>query len=86
MDILEMKSLNEHLKRVLSLSFNIPLEEISEDKTLNEIGIKKSDLILINHILEQEFDIRISTIEQFEQIQNSRRISDLIEFIEKNQY
>lgn len=66
------------LKNLLSNNFNISSEEIYEKETLEEIGIKNSNLITLKLLLKEEFDIQSKD----EELKNLKTVKDILIYID----
>jgi len=51
---------NEEVKRVISKSLNIPIEQLTDSSKLEDFGAESVDIIELLFELEEKFDIDIS--------------------------
>ena len=54
-----MEAITEEVRQIISKELNIPLETLTPDTALRELGVESLDLIEIIFALEDKFDISI---------------------------
>ena len=54
-----MDAIAEGVKQIISSELNIPIERLTPDTELNDIGVTSLDLIFIIFALEEKFNISI---------------------------
>ncbi len=75
---LNMSSIEDRIKKIISDQLNVKLEDISNDKHfINDLGADSLDVIELIMALEEEFDIEISD-EKAEKISTVQSVIDCI--------
>ncbi|MGI6153071.1 MAG: acyl carrier protein [Christensenellaceae bacterium] len=69
----------EKIVDIISDKMDIDKEDITKDASFESLKIDSLDMVEIVMDIEEEFDVSI------EEAENLKTVSDLVEFIEKNQ-
>lgn len=72
-----MSDVSSYLSSVLSQNFDVVADDISPDRTLDELGVDSVSTIELVDILQEEFDIRISD----EELTNKHTVQQVIDTV-----